>query len=122
MTAMVAAVRTAPAWSDRVLRTALTVFLFASLVALALTFLTVRLGAGTAYEANPLMAALWSRFSFGALFALEVAARVFIVANTFAQYPHLPRATRAVTVAVAAVACLDAALDGVSLLRVLAHL
>lgn len=93
------------------MRAALLAFIVVSLVAIATTYAAVHLFGAAAYEANPLMAGLWSRFGFRVVTLVKLAGALFILYNTFSHYSYLPRTTRAVTIVVAAIACLDAAND-----------
>ena len=96
---------------DPIMRAALLAFIVASLVAIGTTYAAVHFFGGNAYEANPVMAGLWSRFGFRAVTLVKLAGALFILYNTFSHYSYLPRTTRAVTIVVAAITCLDAAID-----------
>ncbi|WIG60513.1 MAG: hypothetical protein OJF49_003261 [Ktedonobacterales bacterium] len=106
-------------WRDRIMRAALLTILATRLIALITTYLAVHAPSGSlyAYEANPAMAGIWSHFSYGATILIELAAAAFILLNTLAQYPHLPRTARAITIGIALLSLADATNDTLALLR-----
>jgi hypothetical protein len=106
---------------DPIMRAALLAFIVASLLAIGTTYAAIHFFGGAAYEANPLMSGLWSRFGFRAVTIVKLAALLAILYNTFSHYPHLPRTTRAVTIIVAAITCLDAAHDCKALIHLVSN-